>query len=232
MKLEKLTTESVHEEKRRFQDACGLAHAVELLGERWAILVLRELLLGPRRFSELKADLPGISANVLTQRLTELEDRGLVRKKKLPPPASVQVYEATEWALDAGPILCQLGRWAFRSPRHDPSQPVSPVAIMLSMQTNFDPSLAGDFAGTIAFRFGQARYWARVKDRALEVGSGEAPDAAATVICSPDDMKPILYGGAPVDMVQVEGNAGAAGRFVRMFSLPPKANVDCKQLGC
>ena len=96
MKLEKLTNESVQEEKRRFHDACGLAHAVELLGERWAILVLRELLLGPRRFSELKADLPGISANVLTQRLTELEDRGLVRKKKLPPPASVQVYEATE----------------------------------------------------------------------------------------------------------------------------------------
>jgi DNA-binding HxlR family transcriptional regulator len=232
MKLEKLTNESVQEEKRRFHDACGLAHAVELLGERWAILVLRELLLGPRRFSELKSDLPGISANVLTQRLTELEDRGLVRKKKLPPPASVQVYEATEWALDAGPILCQLGRWAFRSPRHDASQPVSPVAIMLSMQTNFDPSLAGDFAGTIAFRFGQARYWARVKDRAFEIGSGEAPDADATVICSPDDMKPILYGGAPVDMVRVEGNAGAAGRFVRMFSLPPKANVDCKQLGC
>jgi len=194
--------------------------------------VLRELLLGPRRFSELKADLPGISANVLTQRLTELEDRGLVRKKKLPPPASVQVYEATEWALDAGPILCQLGRWAFRSPRHDASQPVSAVAIMLSMQTNFDPSLAGDFAGTIAFRFGQARYWARVTDRAFEIGSGEAPDAVATVICSSDDMKPILYGGARVDMVQVEGNVTAAGRFVRMFSLPPKANVDCKQLGC
>ncbi|HEU5068361.1 MAG TPA: helix-turn-helix domain-containing protein [Sphingomicrobium sp.] len=205
---------------------------MELLGERWAILVLRELLLGPRRFSELKSDLPGISANVLTQRLTELEDRGLVRKKKLPPPASVQVYEATEWALDAGPILCQLGRWAFRSPRHDGSQPVSPVAIMLSMQTNFDPSLARDFAGTIAFHFGQARYWARVTDRALEVGSGEAPDADATVICSPDDMKPILYGGAPVDMVQVDGNVTAAGRFVRMFSLPPKANGDCQQRGC
>ena len=228
MKLEKLTTKSVPEERRRFQDACGLAHAVELLGERWAILVLRELLLGPRRFSELKADLPGISANVLTQRLAELEDRGLVGKTKLPPPASVQVYEATEWALDAGPILCQLGRWAFRSPRHDASQPVSPVAIMLSMQTNFDPSLAEGFAGTVAFRFGESRFWAKVSDCALEIGSGEAADTAATITCSPNEMKPILYGGAPVEMVRVEGDVGAAARFVRLFSLPPKANVVCR----
>ena len=84
------------EDKRRFDDACGLAHAMELLGERWAMLVLRELAYGPRRFSDLKADLQGISANVLTQRLTELEARGLVRKTKLPPPAAVQVYEATK----------------------------------------------------------------------------------------------------------------------------------------
>lgn len=225
MQLKKLTTESAKDEKRRFQDACGLAHALELLGERWAILVVRELLLGPRRFSELKADLPGISANVLTQRLAELEDRGLIRKTKLPPPASVQVYEATEWALDAGPILCQLGRWAFRSPRHDASQPVSAVAIMLSMQTNFDPSLAGDFAGTIGFRFGEARYWARVANGALKIGSGEASDADATIICRPDDMKPVLYGGAPVETVKVEGNLKLADGFVRFFSLPPKANL-------
>jgi DNA-binding HxlR family transcriptional regulator len=231
MKLENVTKRSSVEEKRRFQDACGLAHALELLGERWAILVIRELLLGPRRFSDLKADLPGISANVLTQRLTELEERGLVRKTRLPPPASVQVYAATEWALDAGPILCQLGRWAFRSPRHDASQPVSPVAIMLSMQTNFDPELAGDFAGSIAFRFGDSRYWAQVRDRRIEVGSGEPADADATITCTPDDMKPVLYGGAPVEMVQVDGNIEAARRFVRLFSLPPKANVDCKRLG-
>lgn len=224
MKLENVTKPSSSEEKRRFQDACGLAHAVELLGERWAILVLRELLLGPRRFSELRADLPGLSANVLTQRLAELEDRGLVRKAKLPPPASVQVYEATQWALDVGPILCQLGRWAFRSPRHDPTQPVSAVAIMLSMQTNFDSSLAGDFVATIAFRFGESRYWATVRDGEIEVGSGERA-ANAVITCSPDDMKPVLYGGAPLEMVQAEGNIDAARRFVRLFSLPPKANV-------
>jgi DNA-binding HxlR family transcriptional regulator len=227
MQLEKVTKNSQSEEKRRFQDACGLAHAVELLGERWVILVLRELLLGPRRFSGLKNDLPGISANVLTQRLAELEDRGLVRKTKLPPPASVQVYEATDWALDAGPILCQLGRWAFRSPRHDASQPVSAVAIMLSMQTNFDSTLAGDFAGVLAFRFGESRYWAELRDGRFQVGRGERLDADATIICAPNELKPVLYGGAPVDMLNVQGDVAAAARMVRLFSLPDKAVVDC-----
>lgn len=221
MKLENVTKESSKDERRRYEDACGLAHALELLGERWAILILRELLLGPRRFSELKGDLTGISANVLTQRLAELEQRGLVRKVKLPPPASVQVYEATPWALDAGPILCALGRWAFRSPRHDPTQPVSAVAIMLSMETNFDPHLAADFSGVIAFRFGDARYFASVANQKIEVGSG-APVAACTIDCAPDDLKPVLYGGAPVDDLAVEGDIDAARRFVRLFSLPPK----------
>src|SRR5918911_1793121 len=115
MQLQKLTTARKNEEKRRYDDACGLAHALELLGERWAMLVLRELAYGPRRFSELKVDLQGISANVLTQRLTELEARGLVRKVKLPPPASVQVYQATEWGLEVVPLIASLGRWAARS---------------------------------------------------------------------------------------------------------------------
>src|SRR5438552_8062339 len=111
MQSEKLTKLGQSEGKRRYDDACGLAHALELIGERWALLVMRELMFGPRRFSGLKRDLPGISANVLTQRLTELEDRGLVRRTKLPPPASVQVYEATEWGLEAAPLIRSLGRW-------------------------------------------------------------------------------------------------------------------------
>jgi DNA-binding HxlR family transcriptional regulator len=89
-----------------------LARAVELIGERWAILILAELVSGPRRFSNLREDLPGISANMLSKRLTELEERGLVRRTQLPRPASINVYEATEWALEVGPILEALGRWA------------------------------------------------------------------------------------------------------------------------
>src|ERR687894_1924441 len=117
------------EAKRSYDDACGTAHALELIGERWSLLVLRELMLGPRRFSDLKSDLPGISANVLTQRLAELEERGLVRRAKLPPPASVQVYEATAWGREAAPVMRALGRWAVRSPQHSTELFVSPVSI-------------------------------------------------------------------------------------------------------
>ena len=136
MQLEKLTNKRRSEEKRRYEDACGLAHALDLLGERWAMLVLRELAYGPRRFSGLRRDLPGISANVLTQRLNELESRGLVRRTKLPPPASIQVYEATEWGLEAIPTIAALGRWAARSPLHDPTLAMSHVSVIMSLQTS------------------------------------------------------------------------------------------------
>src|SRR3954447_18863162 len=161
MKLQKLTTNGKSEEKRRYDDACGMAHAMELLGERWAMLVLRELAYGPRRFSGLKADLHGISANVLTQRLTELESRGLVRKVRLPPPASVQVYEATEWGLEAVPMIASLGRWAARSPSHDPNQPTSHVSVIMSLQTLLSPELADSLDARIGFRFGDASYVTR-----------------------------------------------------------------------
>ena len=154
MQLEKTTKAFETEEKRWYEDACGVAHALELIGERWAPLVLRELMFGARRFSELRADLPGISANVLTQRLAELEKRGLVRKTQLPPPASVQVYEATEWGLEAAPVIRALGKWAVRSPRHDPGLFVSAVSIMMSMQTMFDSTRASGLNGRIGFRFG------------------------------------------------------------------------------
>src|SRR5207237_3973552 len=133
---------------------CGLAHAMDLLGERWAMLVLRELAYGPRRFSGLKADLPGISANVLTQRLTELEARGLVRKIKLPPPASVQVYEATPWGLEAIPVIASLGRWAARSPLHDSTLQMSNVSLLMSLQTLLSPELADGLDVKVGLRLG------------------------------------------------------------------------------
>src|SRR3954451_13143546 len=162
MKLQKLTQARQNEEKRRYDDACGLAHALELIGERWAMLVLRELAYGPRRFSDLKADLSGISANVLTQRLAELEARGLVRRTRLPPPALVQVYEATEWGLEATPVIAALGKWAARSPLHDPTLPMSHVSLMMSLQTLFSPERAQGLRARVGFRLGDVSYVATV----------------------------------------------------------------------
>jgi DNA-binding HxlR family transcriptional regulator len=206
---------------RRYDDACGLAHALDLIGERWALLVMRELMFGPRRFSGLKADLPGISANVLTQRLAELEARGLVRKAKLPPPASVQVYEATEWGLEAAPVLRQLGKWAVRSQAHDPSRPVSHVSIMMSMQTMFEPP-PGGFAARAGFRFGEIAYAAEFRDEEVEVQRGETIRCDFVISATPAELAGVLYGGAPIDAIRIEGDLALARRFVTLFPLPPK----------
>ena len=222
MELEKLTKSRQREEKRRYEDACGLAHALELIGERWAPLVLRELMFGPRRFSELKADLPGISANVLTQRLAELEKRGLVRRTQLPPPASVQVYQATQWGLEAAPVIRALGRWAVRSPSHNPELFVSRVSIMMSIQTMFDAARAGDLAARAGFRFGDVTFVADVRGGRIDVRRGSVESCDFVLTASPEQLAGVLYGGAPLESVRVEGDIALARRFVTLFPLPPK----------
>jgi len=222
MKLQKLTNSRQKEEKRRYEDACGLAHALDLLGERWAMLVLRELAYGPRRFSELRADLTGISANVLTQRLMELEDRGLVRKTKLPPPASVQVYEATEWGLEATSIIASLGKWAARSPLHDPTLRMSHVSVIMSFQTLISPERAKGFKGRVCFRFGEASYVTTVTDGRLEVERRHADDCDVTFTGTPTEIAAVIHGGAPFETIRVEGDMAFANRFRTLFPLPEK----------
>src|SRR5213594_4101922 len=102
--------------KRSYSDGCAMAHSLDLIGERWALLVVRELLLGPKRFTDLRDALPGISPNVLTQRLEELERTSILKRRKLPPPAAAWVYELTEWGLELESVVMALGRWAARSP--------------------------------------------------------------------------------------------------------------------
>ena len=186
------------------------------------MLVLRELAYGPRRFSELKADLPGISANVLTRRLTELEARGLVRKARLPPPASVQVYEATEWGLEAVPIIASLGRWAARSPLHDPTLPMSHVSLLMSLQTLISPDRAEGFRARICFRLGDAAYVATVADGRLEVDRHDADDCEVTFTGTPSEVAAVIHGGAPFETISVEGDLEIARRFRTLFPLPAK----------
>ena len=207
---------------RRYDDACGLAHAMELLGERWAMLVLRELAYGPRRFSELKADLQGISANVLAQRLSELEARGLVRKLKLPPPASVQVYEATAWGLEVIPVIASLGRWAARSPLHDPTLPMSHVSLLMSMQTLISSERAEGFSARICFRLGETCYVATVQDGRFDVARCDAEGCDVTFIGSPSEVAGVIHGGAPFATIRIEGDMEIAERFRTLFPLPEK----------
>jgi DNA-binding HxlR family transcriptional regulator len=225
MKLEKVT--NFH--GRRYDDACGTALGLEILGERWALLVVRELMLGPKRFGDLRASLPGLSANVLTQRLEGLEAAGVLVRRRLPPPASVQVYELTPWGLEAEPIIQAMGRWAARSPDHDATLPLSPVGLMLSFRTMFDAGQAGDARMVLGFRFGAESFVVRVADGGLTAARAEPAGAEVVLAGSPEGVAAVVYGAAAeasagmAELLTVEGDAEAFLRFTSWFELPPKA---------
>jgi DNA-binding HxlR family transcriptional regulator len=229
MKLNKATSRAETADKRRYDDACASAHGMDLIGERWAMPVIRELLLGPRRFSDLKKSLNGISANVLTQRLEGLEEAGIVGRRRLPPPASVQVYELTPWGYEAAPIFQALGRWAVRSPRHDPTRPFSPVSLMLSLRTMCRPERAGRAAAAIELRMGEETFFWSLKDGQVAIGRGAPPAADAVVTGAPTAIASIVYGGRPVEDaitagdLAVEGDRSLVAMLPALFPLPDKA---------
>ena len=228
MKSEKITDTTRSSPRRIYEDACGAAHALDLVGERWSLLVMRELILGPKRFSELRADLPGISANVLTQRLEGLEGAGILVRRKLPPPASVQVYELTPWGYESEPIFQVLGRWAARSPSHDPSLPLSATSLFLSFRTMFDSTRAHGFAARIGFRFGDVRFLLRVTEAGVTIERGSTEKSQVEITGSPRAVAGAVYGGVPLDALKasgalaIEGDSAAAERFVTLFPLPSK----------
>ncbi|RZJ18062.1 MAG: transcriptional regulator [Brevundimonas sp.] len=212
--------------RRWYDDACGTAHALELVGERWSLLIMRELMLGPRRFGDLRASLPGLSANILTQRLDSLEGTGILRRLRLPPPASVQVYELTRWGLEAEPIIRDLGRWAARSPRHDPTLPLSPVSLMLSFRTMFDAAKAGAASLTLGFVLGEEEFTVCVHEGELNADRGRAGEADARITASPEVVAGAVYGD-PAALagaeLSIEGDRTAFLTFAGFFELPPKA---------
>ncbi|WP_138468784.1 helix-turn-helix domain-containing protein [Poseidonocella sp. HB161398] len=210
---------------RWYHDACGTAFGLELLGERWSLLILRELMLGPRRFTDLRADLPGISAKVLTERLAGLEATGVLRRQVLEEPAPVQLYGLTDWGRAAEPVIQELGRWAAASPLHDPTLPLSPVAMMLSLRTMLDPVAAQGLSLVAGFEIGRAQFTARLQDGAMPVirGRAEAPDLHLSAPAAPA-LAAVFYGGAaPADAgVTVRGDPALMRAFTGAFHLPEK----------
>ncbi|WP_262029180.1 winged helix-turn-helix transcriptional regulator [Microvirga sp. Mcv34] len=229
MKLEKITDNLEGRSRRHYEDACATAHALDLVGERWALLVMRELMLGPKRFSDLRESLPGISANVLTQRLEGLEAAGILVRRKLPPPAAAQVYELTEWGYESEPIFQAMGRWAARSPSHDPTLPFSTASLVLSMRTMFDAKRAAGLDARIGFRIGEDTFVAHVADERIDVARAPLDRADVILTGMPPVLAGAIYGGQPVDgleqagVLQVEGDRALALRFMSLFPLPSKA---------
>ena len=232
MELQKETSTQGAPASRRhgkwYDDACGTAFAMELIGERWSLLIVRELMFGGRRFSDIRASLPGISAKVLTERLDSLERAGVLRRAHLPPPASARLYELTAWGLAADEAIMALGRWAALSPDHDPTLPLSAASLGLSLRTMFDPAPAAglSLAGTLVI--GADPFRVAIAGQRLRVERGEAPDP--DFVLSAPSAQPFaaaIYGKvlladlAPAGLT-LTGDEAAALAFIACFHLPPK----------
>lgn len=210
--------------KRSYGDPCGIARALDLVGERWALLVVRELLLGAKRFTDLREGLPHLSADVLSQRLRELEATGVVRRAKLPPPAGSRVYELTAYGSELEPVVLAIGRWGSRAPFPDGDMPLGADALMIALKTVFDPARSDGLATTIGLALGEHRFRATVADGRLEITRGAAQNAAATIESDPASLAGVLWHRAPLGQsVELSGDRSAAERFLCLFPAPRPA---------
>jgi DNA-binding HxlR family transcriptional regulator len=216
---------------RPHKDGCAAAHTLDLVGERWALLVVRELMVGPKRFTDLRAGIPDISPNVLGQRLRELEDVGFLLRRQLPPPAASRVYELTDWGYELEPVLQALGRWGSRSPTmpHDGELGIS--SFVLAMRTMFSSEAAKGLRATYQLRLGEERFHAKVGGGRFEIEAGEVKDPDATIHAA-DHMSlvDVVFNGRSLGdaldagEIGIEGDRKAAERYVNLFPLPDEAS--------
>jgi DNA-binding HxlR family transcriptional regulator/putative sterol carrier protein len=215
--------------RRTYDDGSAVAYALDLVGERGALLIVRELLLGPKRFTDLKAGLPGASSNVLAQRLRGLEEAGSVRRRKLPPPAASRVYEVTDWGMELEPVLTGLGRWGARSPSKPRDAAMGVGSLVLSFRTMFDSRPAEGLASRYELRLGEDRFRAEIADGRFEISRGSAERPDAIIETDPATLAGLVYGDrTPAEALRsgdlkVTGDQSAVERFLFLFPLPAPA---------
>jgi DNA-binding HxlR family transcriptional regulator len=233
---------------RTYGDSCGIARALDLVGERWALLVLRELLLGPKRFTDLRSALPGVSPDVLAQRLRELESAGVLARRRLAPPAAARVYELTEWGSELEPVLVALGRWGSRAALPDDPPQLSPDALAVALESMFDqggagplesgggtgpregahPGAAGPVEGDYRLELGEHVFTVSVAGGTIKV---RRPDSAGpaprlTIITDPGTLTAALWHGLDVDQairsgaLTIDGPRSELARFLKLFAQP------------
>jgi DNA-binding HxlR family transcriptional regulator len=211
--------------KRTYGDRCGVARALDIVGERWALLIVRELLLGPKRFTDLRAGLPHVGPDVLAQRLRELEAAGIAERRTLAPPAGSRVYELTERGRELEPVVLALGRWGSVAPAPPGEAGLGADAFALALKTLFSPGREGTDE-RIALCVGDTRFRAEVTGDRFEVARGDDDGADARIDGEPGTLAAILWHGR--DLAQAErtgavtitGSRRAAKRFLRRFPLP------------
>ncbi|GAB1817195.1 winged helix-turn-helix transcriptional regulator [Herbidospora sp. RD11066] len=204
---------------RSYGDSCGVARGLDVIGERWAALVVRDLLLGPKRFGDLLAGLPGLSPNVLTQRLRDLVDLGVVRRRDLGAPARVHLYELTEWGRDLEPVLLGLGRWGSRAPA-PPDRPLGIDSLMLGVKAVFDAARAAELHGLYELRVDGDGYVLEVTGGTLLIGRGTSPRPPDAVLTTDlDTLRAVCDGRVTFDdpSLEVEGDEAALRRLAALL---------------
>jgi DNA-binding HxlR family transcriptional regulator len=163
---------------RSYGDQCGVARSLDVVGERWALLIVRELLLGPKRFNDLLAGLAGASPNVISQRLRELTGAGVIRQRDLGPPARVRVYELTDWGRELEPVVLHLGQWGTRAPLPEGAQ-WGLDSLLLALQATADPAVVN---GRYELRVGADVFTVDGASGSVRMrrGTADRPDAALT----------------------------------------------------
>jgi DNA-binding HxlR family transcriptional regulator len=202
-----------------------VARALDLVGERWALLVVRELLLGPKRFTDLRAGLPGAKPSVLAQRLRELEQGGIVQRRKLGPPSGTRVYELTDSGRELEPIVMALGRWGRRVPI--PAGAAHGVdAEVLALKWRFDPEAAGDLSASYELRLAEDRFRIDVADGRIETRRGDAEAPDAIIETSPETLEAVIVDGRDLaetvgsgDM-RIEGDQRLVARLLSLYTAP------------
>jgi DNA-binding HxlR family transcriptional regulator len=212
---------------RTYAQYCGLAYALDLVGERWALLIVRDLLLGPRRFTDLQRGLPGIPSNVLSARLRELEENGIVLRRVLPRPASGVAYDLTEYGRELEEIVLRLGLWGARSlGEPHAGDVVTPSAIVVALRAAFQTGAARGVRAAYEVRVGEAVVHARVDRGRLEAGEGPLPGADVVLEAGPT-LRSVMAGEVSMDDAIAAGGISATGdaklvaRFQELFRLPP-----------
>lgn len=208
---------------RSYDDPCGVARALDAVGERWALLLVRDLLLGPKRFTDLAAGLPGMSQNVLAQRLRDLEEQGIVTRRVLGPPSGARVYELTDAGYELEDVVLSLARWGSRAPLVDRAT-LTADALALALRTTFDAAAAGDLRVRMALHLGADRFVSEIVDGRFRIARGETAHPDAVLTADAGTLQGIVFGGAELPAAAVEGDRGLAERFVRIFPRPaPRA---------
>jgi DNA-binding HxlR family transcriptional regulator len=208
---------------RHYRDRCGVARALDLVGDRWALLVIRELLLGPKRFTDLRAGLPRIQPDVLSTRLRELEQHGIVEPEPLPPPASTRAYELTSRGRELEPVILALGQWGSAVPFDATMVAYGPDSAALALKTLFSPARAGALDAVVELRLGVQRFVATVRDRTLEVVRGSAATPAVVLDTDPPTLAALCWHGLSIDdaiatqRLRLDGSRRTARTFLRLF---------------